>query len=78
MSAGGLVISFLWALFYCVIIILVAVGFVWGFRLVFEKEIDGQVYKWGRIAVGLLCFIILVSWLIGALSGVPIIRPLSF
>lgn len=65
---SGILLGFIWALIYCAGIILIAFAFVWGFTTVFEKPIDGQVMKWGRILVGLLCFAVLLAWLISALG----------
>jgi Ca2+/Na+ antiporter len=52
-------------------VILIAFLFVWGMRFI-GVSIDGQVYKWGQVVVGLICVIILVSWLLGALG---VVRP---
>ena len=74
---GSLLIGFLTALLYCAIVILIAFAFVWGMR-VLGVSIDGEVYKWGKIVIGILCVIIMLTWLLGALglmSG-SIIRPL--
>lgn len=65
---GALFIGFLQALFYCALIILLAFTFVWGFTWIFGKGIDPNVYKWGQICIGLLCAIILLTWLLGALG----------
>lgn len=64
---GSLVIGFLTALLYCAIIILIAFAFVWGMRII-GVNIDGEVYKWGKIVIGLLCIIVMVTWLLGALG----------
>ena len=74
---GSLLIGFLTALLYCAIVILIAFAFVGGMR-VRGVSIDGEVYKWGKIVIGILCVIIMLTWLLGALglmSG-SIIRPL--
>jgi hypothetical protein len=74
---GAVLIGFLYALLYCAIVILIAYAFVWGLRFV-GVAIDGQVYKWGQIAIGLICVIILLTWLLGALGmvgGGPYIGP---
>jgi hypothetical protein len=47
---GAVLIGFLYALLYCAIVILIAYAFVWGLRFV-GVAIDGQVYKWGQIAI---------------------------
>lgn len=75
---GSLVVGFLTAVLYCAVIILVAFAFVWVMQAVFGIAIEGNVYKWGKIVVGLLCAIILLTWLLGTLglmSG-AYIRPI--
>ena len=64
---GSILLGFLTALLYCAIIILVAFAFVWGMRVI-GVNIDGEVYKWGKIVVGLLCVIVMITWLLGALG----------
>lgn len=64
---GAILIGFLYALLYCAIVILIAFAFVWGLRFI-GVAIDPNVYKWGQIIVGLLCVIILLTWLLGALG----------
>jgi len=70
---GALIIGFLYALLYCAIIILIAFAFVWGLSFI-GVAIDGNVMKWGKVVVGLLCVIVMLSWLLGALGlggGLP-------
>jgi len=64
---GAILIGFLYALLYCAIVILVAFAFVWALRFL-GIAIDGDVYKWGKVVVGLICVIILVTWLLSALG----------
>jgi hypothetical protein len=64
---GGILIGFLYALLYCAIVILIAFAFVWGLRFI-GVSIDGNVYKWGQIVIALICVIILLTWLLGALG----------
>jgi hypothetical protein len=64
---GGLLIGFLQALLYCCIIVFVAFCFVWAMNWL-GVAIDGNVYKWGRIIIGLICVIIMLTWLLGALG----------
>lgn len=64
---GTIIIGFLTALLYCAIIILVAFAFVWALRFL-GVEIDGNVYKWGKVVVGLLCIIVMLTWLLSALG----------
>ena len=75
MALGTILIGFLYALLYCAIIILIAFIFLWGFRWITGQTIDPQVYKWCQAVIGLLCVIVLVTWLLSALglvSGGPI------
>ena len=74
---GGILIGFLYALLYCAIVILIAFAFVWGLRFI-GVTIDGQVEKWGKVVVGLICVIILLTWLLtalGMLGGGPYFGP---
>lgn len=68
MNIGGVFLGFLDALLVCALIILVAFAIVWAFKWVFEKDIDPNVMKWGKVVVGLLCIIVLLTWLFGALG----------
>lgn len=77
MAIGSIFIGFLMALLYCAIVILIAFAFVWAMRVVFGIEIDGNVMKWGKVVVGLICVIILLTWLLGAL-GVVAPSPFRF
>jgi len=75
---GGILIGFLYALLYCAIVILIAFALVWAFRWVFNKDIDPEVYRWGKVVIGLLCVIILLTWLLtalGMLGGGPYFGP---
>jgi hypothetical protein len=74
---GAILIGFLYALLWCAIVILVAFAFVWALRFL-GISIDGNVYKWGQVVVGLICVIILLTWLLGAvglLGGGPYLGP---
>lgn len=64
---GAILIGFLTALLYCAVIIFVALLFVWGMRFI-GVNIDGEVYKWGKIIVGLICVIVMLTWLLGVLG----------
>ena len=70
MSLGGLFLGFLTAVLYCSIIILIAFAVLWVMRAVFGIGIDPNVYRWGGIVVALICAIILLTWLFGALGVV--------
>lgn len=68
MSASALLLGFLNVCLYCAIIILIAFVIVWAWTA-FIGPIDPNVYKWGRIVVGLLCVIAVVAWLLSLLGG---------
>lgn len=70
MSAAAILLGFLNVCLYCAIIILVAFVIYWVITSLMGIALDGNVYKWGKIVVALLCLIIVVSWLLGLLSGV--------
>ena len=63
-------ISFLYLLLHLAIIIFVAFCIVWGAKLL-NVAIDGEVYKWGRIIVILLCIIAVALWLFSLLGHGP-------
>ena len=65
----GILISFLNLLLYIAIIIFVAYAIVWVIQGFMGWTIDGNVYKFGQIIVGLLCLIAIVVWLSGVLGG---------
>lgn len=70
----GILINFANLLLYCAIVVFVAYCLVWAFQMIFEKPIDANVYKWGKIIVGLLCLIAVLVFLAGLLgygSGFP-------
>jgi hypothetical protein len=64
---GAILIGFLTALLYCAVVILVAYAFVWGLRFL-GVNIDGDVFKWGKVVVALICIIVMLTWLLGALG----------
>jgi hypothetical protein len=68
MNAGAILLGFLNAALTCAIIIFIAFVIVWVLRWM-GVAIDGMVYKWGQIIVGLLCLIVIVSWLLSLLGG---------
>lgn len=69
MSAAALLLGFLNVLLYCAIIILVAFVIVWVLSYVFGVTLDGNVLKWGKIVVALLCIIAIVAWLLSLIGG---------
>lgn len=77
MSAAAILLGFLNVMLYCAIVILVAFVIVWVLRWM-GVNIDGEVYKWGKIVVGLICLIVVVTWLVGLLGGGPATGPFLF
>jgi hypothetical protein len=74
---GGILIGFLQTILYCAIIIFIAFCIVWAWTT-FIGPIDANIYKWGRIIVGLLCLIAIVAWLLsllGLAGGAPVAAP---
>jgi hypothetical protein len=69
MSAAGFLLGFLNVLLYCAVIILIAFVVVWLLGFI-GIAISGEVLKWGKIVVGLLCLIAVVAWLLGAVGGI--------
>jgi hypothetical protein len=67
MSAGGFLLGFLNVALYCAVIILVAFVIVWVLGMM-GVGLDGNVLKWGKIVVGLLCLIVIVGWLLSLLG----------
>jgi hypothetical protein len=71
---GGIIIGFFQMALYCAVIIFVAFLFVWGLKYFLGVDLDANVYKWGKIVVGLLCFIAFLMWLFSVLGlggGLP-------
>jgi len=67
MSIGGILMGLLYVLLYCAVIILVAFAIRW--VIVYAlSSIDANIDKWGRIVVGLLCAIVIISWLLSLLG----------
>ncbi len=69
MNAGGILISFLQVCLTVAVIILVAFVILWVLTSVFGISIDGNVLKWGKIVVILLCLIPIVAWLLSLIGG---------
>jgi len=67
-SLGALLVSFLYLLLQIAVVVLIAYAIVWACRI-FGLEIDGNVYRVGKIIVGLLCLILVVVWLFSVLGG---------
>ena len=66
----SILISFANLLLYIAIIIFVAFAIRWLIQGFMGWSIDGNVYKWGQIIVGLLCIIAILVWLSGLLGEV--------
>ena len=67
----SLLISFLSLLLYIAIILLISYVILWVVRDWFGIVIDGNVLKFAKIVVGLICLIAIVVWLAGVLGGGP-------
>lgn len=79
MSLGTVLVSFLEVLLTVAIIILIAFCIRWA-AVTFIGGLDPHVEYWGRMVVGLLCLIVVVTWLLSLLGLVaypfPTFRPL--
>jgi ATP/ADP translocase len=64
----GLLISFLYLLLYIAIILCIAYAILWVVRDWFGVSIDPMVMKFAKIIVGLICLIVVVVWIAGALG----------
>jgi len=67
----SLLISFLNLLLYIAIILLIAYIILWVVRDWFGIAIDGNVLKFGKIVVALICLIAIVVWIAGVVGGGP-------
>lgn len=70
----GILISFAYLLLYIAIVIFIAFCIVWLIQSFMGWSIDANVYKWGKVIVGLLCIIAVLVWLSGLLGfgpGIP-------
>jgi hypothetical protein len=67
----AILVSFLNLLLYLAIILFVAYVILWVVRDWFSIAIDGNVLKFAKIIVGLICLIAIVVWLAGVLGGGP-------
>ena len=61
--------SFLNLLLYLAIILLIAYVILWVVRDWFGIAIDGNVLKFAKIVVGLICLIAIIGWLASVLGG---------
>jgi len=79
MSLGAVLLSFLEVLLTVALIILIAYCIRWAAQ-VFIGGLDPNVEYWGRVIVGLLCFIVVVTWLLSLFGLVhypfPTLRPI--
>lgn len=64
----GLLISFLFLLLYIAIILCISYVILWVVRDWFGVSIDPMVMKFAKIIVGLICLIVVVIWIAGALG----------
>jgi len=80
MSLGAVLISFLEVLLTVAIIILIAYCILWATK-VFIGGLDPNVEYWGRVIVGLICLIVVLTWLLSLFGLVaypfPTFRPIS-
>jgi hypothetical protein len=80
MSLGAVLVSFLEVLLTVAFIILIAFCIRWAAQ-VFIGGLDAKVEYWGRVVVGLLCLIVVVSWLLSLFGLVtypfPTFRPVT-
>jgi hypothetical protein len=67
----AILISFLNLLLYIAIILFIAYVILWVVRDWFSIAVDGNVLKFAKIIVGLICLIAIVVWLSGVLGGGP-------
>ena len=67
----AILISFLNLLLYIAIILFIAYVILWVLRDWFAIAIDGNVLKFAKIIVGLICLIAIVVWLASVLGGAP-------
>jgi hypothetical protein len=70
----AILMSFLHLCFYIAVVILIVLVIVWGFKWA-GVSIDPDVYKWGKIVVGLLILIAVVGWLLSVLGTVSFSLP---
>jgi hypothetical protein len=75
MSAATILLGFLNVALYCAIIILIAFVILWVLGWM-GIGLSGEVLRWGKIVVGLLCLIVLVSWLVSVAGGGVVVPPL--
>lgn len=64
---GGILLGFLQMLLYCAVVIFIAFAIAWAWQT-FIGPIDANVYKWGKVIIGLLCLIAFVAWLLSLLG----------
>jgi hypothetical protein len=65
----SILISFLYLLLYVAIILCIAYIILWVVRDWFGVAIDGNVLKFAKIVVALICLIALVVWISGAIGA---------
>lgn len=68
MSAAAILLGFLNVALYCAIIVLVAFVILWVLGWM-GIAISGEVLKWGKIVIGLICLIVICTWLLSVLGG---------
>lgn len=67
----AILISFLYLLLYIAIVIFIAFCVVWLIQAFMGWTIPPDIYKWGKVIVGLICIIAVVVWLSGLFGYGP-------
>ncbi len=70
-SLFAILLSFLNLCLYIAIILFIAWVIVWLLEYLFSITLSGEVLRWGKIIVALLCLIAIVAWLASVLGGTP-------
>lgn len=66
-NVGGVLLGFLNVLLTCAIVIFIAFVILWVLKWMGVSP-DGDVLKWGKIVVGLICLIVVLGWLLSLLG----------
>lgn len=69
MSLAALLISFVYLLLEIAVVILVAWAILWVLTASIGIAVDGNVLRWGKVVVGLVCLLLVVTWLFSVLGG---------
>lgn len=66
-NIGGVLLGFLNVLLTCAIVVFIAFCILWALKI-FGIGPDPDVLKWGKVIVGLICFIVIIGWLLSLLG----------